>query len=345
MKSKILALLLLFPLLSLKGGTTPQRHASETFYVENKGSSMRVLVEGNTASGVFILFIHGGPGVGAYVYNTHYISKNLEDNYAMVYWDQRNSGGSQGNCNGRNLTFDQMLDDLGKVIRVVKKKYGENIGIFLMSHSFGGLVASGFLTEGTNQNLFRGYIDVDGSHNYPLNDTLTRAMLLTTGRKEVALNHYVGEWNRFMDYCKAHRGNFTLKESKKMEKFASQAEGYIDSVQKVYFLPVVARYFIAEKYPVTSMLVNLLYSMKSALNREIATKEFSSSLNKISIPVLILFGKFDFICPPELGTDFYSRVGSVYKRMVISPISGHNFMFQDKELFTREVNAFIEKFR
>ena len=49
--------------------------------------------------------------------------------------------------------------------------------------------------------------------------------------------------------------------------------------------------------------------------------------------------------PPELGADFYSRVGSVDKRMVISHISGHNLMFQDKELFGREVNEFIEKFR
>ncbi|HEX5171855.1 MAG TPA: hypothetical protein VFW11_21900, partial [Cyclobacteriaceae bacterium] len=32
------------------------------FYLVNKGAQMPVSVRGNKASGIFILFIHGGPG-------------------------------------------------------------------------------------------------------------------------------------------------------------------------------------------------------------------------------------------------------------------------------------------
>ncbi len=321
------------------------KQTSETFFVENKGSSMRVLVEGNTAGKVFILLIHGGPGASAYVYNTEYINQNLEDKYAMIYWDQRNSGASQGTCNGRDLTFDRIIDDVAKVIEVIKKRYGKDIDLFLLSHSFGGLIASGFLTAGDNQSLFKGYINVDGSHNYPLNDTLTKNMLLTIGNQEVANNRHVEEWNEIIDFCNSHPGNFTLYQSHKLEKYASRAEDYIEAVNQIKYFPIVLNNSIIGKYPITSMLVNLLYSESSDLNIEISTKEFSSSLHRITIPSLVLFGKYDFVCPPELGLDFYTRISSREKKMVISQVSGHNLIYQDKELFSREVTGFIEKFR
>ncbi len=319
--------------------------ASDTFYVENDGASMRLLVEGNTAGKVFILLVAGGPGIGSYVYNTDYISESLENSYAMVYWDQRNSGASQGTSNGENLRFDQILDDLGKVIAVLKKRYGNDIELFLLSHSFGGLVAAGFITQGDNQNLFKGYINVNASHNYPLNDSITRDMLLAVGIREVGAGRHVKEWNKIIGFCNAHTGNFTFDESLKLEKYASDAEGYIDSVKKVNFFPILLSGVIINRFPFTSMLVNLLYSENSYINREISVKEYSSVLNKITIPSLVISGKYDFVCPQELGFDFYSRTGSAYKKMVISPISGHNIMFQDKELFSREVSGFIEQIR
>ncbi len=320
-------------------------HISDTFYVENKGASMRVLAEGNAASKVFILLVHGGPGVSAYVYNTDYISESLEDKYTMVYWDQRNSGASQGTLNGSNFTFDKIIDDLTKVVDVLKKRYGNDIDLFLLAHSFGGLVALGFLTKGDNQNLFKGYINVDGSHNYPLNDTLTRNMLLRIGIQEVANSHHKREWNEIINYCNSHTGNFSLYESHKLEKYASHAEDYIEDVNTINYFPVVLGTSISGRYPITSMLVNLFYSENSDFNKEISTKEFSSSLNRITVPSLVLFGKYDFVCPPELALDFYARISSPEKKMVISPVSGHNLIYQDKELFSGEVISFVEKFK
>src|SRR5450631_457633 len=102
-------------------------NASEVFYVENQEASMRVFVEGNTASHIFILIIHGGPGVSSYFYDTKYISKHLGDKYAMVYWDQRNAGASQGTSNGKDLHLGIMVEDLKKVIEVLKFRYGQDI--------------------------------------------------------------------------------------------------------------------------------------------------------------------------------------------------------------------------
>ncbi len=323
---------------------TISQNASDTFYVENSGASMRVLVQGNTASNIYVLIIHGGPGVSSYVYNTDYVSQNLGNKCAMVYWDQRDAGASQGNINGENLNLDQMVDDLKKVIEVLKYRYGQDMSLFLLGHSFGGLLAADFVTRPDYQNMIAGLIDVDGSHNYPLNDTLTRQMLLTVGQYEVSQNKNAGKWGTIINYCNAHPGNFSFDESMQLETYASDAETYIDSVKQVNIPSLILKYAVKEDYPLTSMLVNLLYSENKAFNTELSKENFSPSLYEVSIPVLVLWGKYDFVCPLSLGEDFYDHISSTEKRMVISPVSGHNMIFQDEKLFCDEVNAFIQQY-
>lgn len=320
---------------------TLAQKVSEIFYIENRGASMRILVEGNTSSKVFIVFVHGGPGVGAFVYNSDYLSNNIEDKYAIVYWDERNSGASQGNSNGIYLTLEQMTDDLKKVIQVIKFRYGQNSEVFIMGHSFGGLLTSSFMTTGNNQDMVQGWIFADGSQNYPLNDTLTRQMLLSVGLQQIALNKNRIKWQEIVSYCNAHTGNFSFDESNQMMKYAEDAETYINEVTKINSWELFRNNAIKFNWPLTSMLMNYLYSSEANLNKDLAKTEFSSSLYKVTLPVLILYGQYDFVCPKGLGYDLYNRVSSTDKKITISPISGHNIMFQDEVLFCREVNEFI----
>jgi pimeloyl-ACP methyl ester carboxylesterase len=319
--------------------------SSEVFFVDNAGASMRVFVNGNTASNVYILVIHGGPGLSSYFYDTKYIGQHLGEKCTMVYWDQRNAGASQGNSNGDKLNLNQMVDDLKKVIEVLKYRYGSNMSLFLLGHSFGGLIAADFLTQPGNQDMIKGYINADGSHNYPLNDTLTRQMLLSYGQQQVSVNKNSDKWQTIIDYCNSHPGNFDLKESLKLESYASDAEKLTDSVKPIDIASILLTYSIKDKYPLSAILSNLLYTEDSDFNKELAVSEFSSSLNKITIPVLLLWGKFDFTCPLALGQDFYNKISSTEKRFIISPVSGHNMFLQDEKTFCDEVDSFVQTYR
>jgi pimeloyl-ACP methyl ester carboxylesterase len=334
------SLLLLLPECQ-KEKITISENVSEAFYVNNAGASMRVLVQGNTASKIFILFIHGGPGVSSYFYDTKYISQHIGDKYATVYWDQRNAGASQGTSNGGNLHLDQMVEDLKKVIEVLKFRYGQDMSLFLLGHSFGGLLAADFITRPGYQNLIKGYIDVDGSHNYPLNDTLTRQALLTEGNYQISQERNINNWVPIINYCTSHKGNFSLEESQQLETYSIQAENYIDSIKHLNVVSLVLKYAIPAEIPLTAVLCNFLYSEDSNFNKELAVTQFSASLNIVTIPVLVLWGKYDFTCPMALGKDFYNRIGSIDKSMFISPISGHNMIFQDKKFFCDNVNEFV----
>ena len=316
-------------------------NVSDTFFLDNVGAMMRIVVEGNTASHTFLIIVHGGPGTGSSIYNTKYISQNIEDKYAVTYWDQRNAGASQGSANGENLTLPQMTDDLKKVIQLIKSRYGENSSVFILGHSFGGLLASSFMTTGTNQSMVKGWIFADCSHNYPLNDTLTRQMLLDVGRQQLALNKNTDKWSAIISYCNSHPGNFTLDESDQLANFAQDAETYIDEVNQFDVLTYIKNQAFNDYMTLTSLLFNHLYSENTEFSEDLAKTEFSSTLFKVIQPTLILFGKYDFICPKGLGEDVYNRVSTPDKRIVISPVSGHNIMFQDPKLFCDEVNNFI----
>lgn len=319
--------------------------ASDTFYVDNAHAAMRVQVQGNTKSRVFVLFVHGGPGGSAYGYSTDYVQQHLESKYACVYWDQRNAGASQGNANVSNLNLPQMTADLKKVIQVLKARYGQDSRVFILGHSYGGLLTASFMTTDTYQAMVKGWIVVDGAHNYPLNDSLTRQLLLTAGQEQLGLRKNTDKWQPIVDYCQAHRGNFTFEESTQLNEYAHEAETYFEEVKKVDVLAILQRDAIRYNVPVTSVFLNSRFSTNATFNRQLAKTEFTSTLAKVTTPTLLLYGKYDFVCPPGLGGDIFKHVGTPHKRLTISPVSGHNPYIQDETFFCQEVNQFVEQYK
>lgn len=343
--------LLLFFVLSLFLFTSCQKekvtmglNVSENFYLENKGASMRVLVEGNTRSKTFLVFVHGF-GANALFYNTDYISNHIEDKYACVYWDQRNAGASQGNSNGSHFNLNQFTDDLKKLIAVLKYRYGQNINIFILGHSFGGLITSSFMTTDNNQSLVKGWIFTNGSHNFPLNDSLTRLMLLDYGQQQIALDKNVDKWTPIIEYCNQLSGNLTLEQSDQLLTFAADAETYFDEVKKIDFEELFIDYARNYNMPVTSTLINMRYWLNADLSNNLLNIEFSSMLHSVTTPTLVLSGKYDFSCPSGLGDDLYEAIGTNKKKNVTSSISGHYIWLQDESFFCKEINEFIEKYK
>lgn len=321
-------------------------NVSETFYVENKGASMRVLVEGNTASKVILLFVHGGPGSSSYFYNTEYISQHIEDKYAVAYWDQRNAGASQGNNNTDNFNLTVMTEDLEKVIQVLRHRYGNDISVFLLAHSFGGMLTTSFVTKSNNQNFIKGWIYCSASHNYPLNDEFTRMVLTNYANQEIALGNRTNEWQEILDYCNSLPSEIlSLEQANKLNSYATDAETYFDDVIPFPVMDVIKANVIKQNYAITSTFLNLKYSQGAAIQEELREYDYTDKLNIVSIPILTLYGKYDFICPPALGTDIINNVSSPNTFSFILPNSGHIGMYQDQELFVEKVNEFIEQFK
>ena len=82
-----------------------------------------------------IVILHGGPGMSSCYFQDSF--KFLEDEYQVIYYDQRGSGFSQIKPELEYYTFDQLVLELEALMeeKICEEK------VILIGHSFGGLLA------------------------------------------------------------------------------------------------------------------------------------------------------------------------------------------------------------
>lgn len=316
---------------------------SDLFYLNNQGAKMPVLVEGNTASKVILIFVHGGPGgTGIGFNNDEAISRIVEAKFAVAYHDQRAAGNSQGSTT-QKLAVEQYIDDLQKLILVLRKRYGSDNKIFILSHSWGGLVAAGFLTAGTNQQSVSGWINLAGAHNYLLNDQLTREYLLAFGKEQMAKNIHTKEWTPIVEYAETHVPNYDFAIAKQLNTYGSAVEAYIDDIHQEG--GGLSNLFLTKKkafYPFW-MLSNAGASYLLNLPKDLMYASYSDKLSVINTPVLNITGKYDFTVPKGLAEEVMQKAASAKKKLVILPHSGHILMNNEPEPLWNEVVSFVEE--
>ncbi|MBN1453592.1 MAG: alpha/beta hydrolase [Anaerolineales bacterium] len=98
-----------------------------TFHVETFGEPDNPVV----------IVLHGGPGGD---YRSLLGLQALADEYFVVFYDQRGSGLSK-RVPAEQLTYQSTLHDLDAIIDL----YGKGEPVYLVGHSWGGMLASGYL--------------------------------------------------------------------------------------------------------------------------------------------------------------------------------------------------------
>jgi pimeloyl-ACP methyl ester carboxylesterase len=325
-----------------KNAASISSNADDIFWVTNTGADMPVWVKGNTASKTFILVVHGGPGEGAYNFADDETAR-LRTRYAVAYWDQRNAGSASGNNNYASLSLDQMVNDLQAVVKVMKYRYGNDISIFLYGHSFGGLLGAAYLVAGNNQYEMKGWIDFDGAHNYPLTNSLSKKMLIDTGTSEIRKGRNVNAWTTIVNYCKTHNPNKSFNASSQIEEYAHDAQVYMGVNEQgatvSLFSPEDPMALLANWFKMFNTHVG------DEFTQSLQEDRYSRQLGKVKIPVLLLWGQYDFTVPSGVGENAKKNLGSDYKRFVIFPNSGHRPMQSNTDSAENEIIRFVDRFK
>ncbi len=104
--------------------------------VEIDGYTFHAETFGDPANPVIIV-LHGGPGGD---YRSLMGLQVLADEYFVVFYDQRGSGLSE-RVPAEELSYQVMLKDLDSIVDL----YGKGEPVHLVGHSWGGMLASGYL--------------------------------------------------------------------------------------------------------------------------------------------------------------------------------------------------------
>ena len=309
--------------------------ADDLLFLVVDGQSLPVRVAGNLDNGKMLVIIHGGPGGNATDYRDDHVVENVEPEFAVVYWDQRFAGASQGNAGNTSIT--SFRDDMSKLILLLKSKYGNHQKIYLFGHSWGGFLVPYFLINETNQTMTDGWIQVCGAHNYLLNDSLTLEMLLHYGRLELEAERNSDTWQEIVDYCESHSYNESYEVAVQLNQYAHLAETLIPEVEEPEFdlgaLPVLP--------PLTAHLMNGFISGIRQIDNPAYDEPISENLGKITLPTLLLWGKYDFVCPTGLMEDIRLKIGSKDVSERIFEQSGHSPMDNETAAFWQEVMMWV----
>lgn len=355
MRNKLLLLLLSLTSLLFSScekeliGTGIEDH----FFLENEGAIMPVVVEGNTSSKTFIVIVHGGPGGNAMIYNgllTDF-SDQLEEKYAMVYWDQRSSGNSSGHYSNDQLEMEDFVDDLDKLLSVLEYRYGTDIGIFLMGHSWGGALGSAYITTGDNQNRLKGWIDVDGVHNFPAYGRMTRNRLLEVGNDQLGRGNTEDHWEEVVEFCTGlNISSITRKQEFELNSFGHLSEPVLSNDGFVNKFEVdsgdqLAFELFTNHNSLTALYNNLVTT--STVWDKVSALDYSEALESVEIPGLFLWGRFDLVVPLEMGQEAFDHYGAADedKSLVVFERSAHSPMANEANAFVLEVISFVDKYK
>lgn len=314
-------------------------NTEEVFYVRNEGADIPAFVYGNTNSKTFLIVMHGGPGGSGLEYRDTKMEE-IEAQYAVVYTDQRGQGNSHGHYTTDEVNIAQMVDDLKGLINTLKYRYGDDISVFMMGHSWGGTLGTAFMVTEDHQFMLDGWIEANGAHDIPLLNQAAISMFINIGEDQIAQGKNVDKWTEIVDFAKGTDSlNLTYDDSGSINSFGFEAEGLLDEVittEESTYLPNRNHLlFSAWSGNVTA----------SQLDQEVERTSLTDQLEKIEIPTLLLWGKYDFVVSPRLGFSAYENISSEEKELVIFENSGHSPMVNEPDKFNQSVISFIEKHR
>jgi len=322
---------------------------SDNFYVRRNGADIPAYVYGNGSEKVFLIWLHGGPGVGSLPDRTVSAFKELEKHCAVVYFDQRGQGMSQGHYSKADYSIWEMAKDVKALALILKHKYGQDSRLFLMGASWGGALGTVALIDKGTQDIFKGWIEVDGAHDSPARNQGTIDLIKLIGNEQIKLGNSVDYWTnailRMDNYDITKNDDCSLLNNEaynaisvlQQDKIVNQDESPTSDVYKYMWL--------VDNPITTSINGSISSSAIMEINNYSCCFSVTDSLSLIKIPTLLIWGKYDFVVSPTVGQTTYDKISSTDKKLVILDKSGHNTVSEQPIEFVDEVVAFIDEYK
>ncbi len=322
----------------------------------HEDAKLPIVVEGNTLSKVFVILLHGGPGGSAQEFNASGkpFTDELEEDYAMVYYDQRNAGLSIGEWEEEKLTIEQHVEDLEKVIDLLRHHYSDDIQIFLTGHSWGGYLGSAFLLDTERQLKVKAWINIDGQihRNRNILDILER--IESIGAEQISNSVNATAWEAILD-------EVDLEKAKSITQYDVDAENNVFALIRAaerqidrdgvleYRASSVTPSIYSDNYDPFRIVITNTGDRDISLRRQMYSFDavMDTDLGNINLPSLSIYGYFDVNTPLHQGEYFIDKIGTLEndKALVILDKSGHSSMLNEPVALANEMKIWIEKYR
>ncbi|MBR6313176.1 MAG: alpha/beta hydrolase [Clostridia bacterium] len=307
-------------------------------FIDVNGTRQSILTMYTDTNNPVLLIVHGGAGMPDRALVQAYNSE-LADCYTVVCWDQRGSGFST--MRGR-LTIDLMLSDLAAVVDCLRDKYHQE-RIVIAGHSWGAYLALRYVAA--HQDRVRYYIGT-GQHISPFQGEIDRYRFVRAEAQKRNKKSTVWMLDSFgapdgytyphMDAAAkayvalkvvGYAGYFSRSNGVSMAKYVRQYLGLYRQCYGAHFPKALA-----------GMVRPLL-----SLNLEMDRDDYISEIKELSVPVLLVSGEEDMICPVPAAQRWLEQLTAPKKDFVIIKNASHMVNFEQPQKWNRLVKSVLEE--
>lgn len=296
--------------------------------VSLNGFKQKIHIWGTNENNKILLFLHGGPGVA----NRHSIRKyhlDLTDQFTVVAWDQRGTGGSYHKVDPETLNLEQLIEDANALVDYLCAKFHQS-KVYLIGGSWGTELGT-FLTYRYGEKI-GGYIGYGQVVNGVENETRTYNFALEEATKandqeSIDILNRIGPPVNGL-YKPVFEG--LMAQRKIMVKYGGHSikkEGYF----KGTVLPILlsTEYSIMDKYGMIKGYKLCLSKMWPTL----VNYDFTKDYNEFKAPYYIFQGVHDNNTPSSLVQDFYNAIKAPKKDLVWFEHSAHGVLGEETVKF------------
>lgn len=297
-------------------------------YININNFRQNIMIMNTNDSNPVLLIIHGGAGSPDRPLVKKYNSQ-LAEYYTVVCWDQRGSGLSYTN---EGLTIDLMLKDLKSIVEYLRNRYNQN-KIYIAGHSWGaylGLRFSSMHPEyvkyyiGTGQGI-SSIVDEIYKYNFVREQAIKR-----NDNKVIEKLNYFGKPTEYS----------YKQEDKKAKQFIGKMihkyGGYISSKNDFSTNKYFNCYIKYYKLSIIKVIKGMLKSSKT-LNREMSKKDIISCITDLTVPILLISGEEDMICPVQAAQQWFNNLKAPKKEFKIIKNAAHMVNFEQANEWNRLV--------
>lgn len=305
---------------------------SEKIKVNINGVEQGMFIKGKNTRNPVLLYLHGG--MPDYFLTQRYPT-GLDDDFTVVWWEQRGSGLSyDANAAPKSVTSEQLVSDTVAVTHYLRMRFGRE-RIYLMGHSGGTFI--GMQVAAKAPQLYHAYLGVAQMSNQLESEKLAYNHMLQRFKDD-------GNSKMVRRLEKAPVGNAApLSNSYLQVRDVAMHELGVGTMRDMR--SIVTGLFLASlmnrEYTLGEK-INLwrgkIFAGDPLWNAQLSTN-LPTTVTRLEIPVYFFHGVYDYTVSYPLAQSYYKQLVAPIKGFYTFTGSAHSPLFEEPERMREIVRA------
>jgi pimeloyl-ACP methyl ester carboxylesterase len=294
------------------------------------GMEQWILVRGNNEHNPIILFLHGGPGLPMMPFHQHFQSE-IEEKYVVVHWDQRGTGKSYSeDIPIESMNLSQILSDARQLVCILKQRFCKD-KIYLAGHSWGSIIGINLINLYPED--FYGFISIGQVVDYSKSLNISHDFALE-GAKIQGCQEVVDELGGV--------GESPVNDDAKLSIILKNVKRFGGNMHReVNFLSIAKNCKEYTESDLNNVPKGVNFSDKYLWNEVISANVMNTFVD-IKVPIYFFCGKYDYMTPTVLIEEYYKKINTKLKKIVIFENSAHFPYIEEPNKFAEEIVKIVE---